>query len=853
MAKKIEIFENTLLKLLVRRGTDVDRKNIILSEGELGYTIDTKKLYVGDGQTVGGVPAGGISFLGTYNQANNQVSTSFNGDLIFSQGGNKLYTYVGPNWKEESAWKAIGGLYTAGNGSIVVDEQTNTISVGLLSANDVSTDALGAGMALDTSKRVTLSSAITIDKITTRNFDSITLPAKINHTFPTGSSVSRVYTLPTEQESGVLYTGIDGTLSWQPYNVGSHTLFVNGSAVVPVGTILAYPTNTNVPYGWVKCDGQVVNKNDYPDLEFILYGGTSGPQFRVPDLTDKSIYGTLDPTTSVVYTTVSGESSSLPLSPLSAIGMIYIIKARPDDVVSSDMIVNYPIVANLNGSDQGQEVFSTLGNTVKLEFDTSGPIGFRNKVINGNFDFWQRRNETFNIPVSNVPVYYPDGSVTRTMVTADRWTTVVVGDLQRGRFSVRRMYTSPDNFPVEDPEDDFFLPGTNYLSLTYDTNVGVPVDGTTLYDSLCESRGILCAQNIEDAATMLGKTLTLSFWARTTRETPTKIYCGHNIRTGDSSLTTPGIFSELFELNKDWQFFQHTFTLPTYHQVSAVGYSTATIPRSFGKIPERPDYTALSLTNSLPALSSWLLHTSIRTHSSRGHLALFGHSISATVDGYAYYLPGSGAPINYPANCMTMDTLSTLCVNMLSGETASSYEIAQIQLEVGKGASPFEHRPKQTELALCQRYFEKSYDVNMPVGTAGLLVSNTTRYFLLSTKNILHESPLFAGGTSWSMRFDRPFKVTKARYPFTMLYSPRTGLSGAFSYDIAPTAPIDLRFGRQASTNSAGLSNVAISDTNGWHTGAIQSAIKAEGGSQTLGFVGCYTMYAADAEINYIP
>lgn len=54
MAKKIEILENTLLKLLVRRGVDADRKNVILSEGELGYTEDSKRLFVGDGTTVGG-------------------------------------------------------------------------------------------------------------------------------------------------------------------------------------------------------------------------------------------------------------------------------------------------------------------------------------------------------------------------------------------------------------------------------------------------------------------------------------------------------------------------------------------------------------------------------------------------------------------------------------------------------------------------------------------------------------------------------------------------------------------------------------------------------------------------------
>ena len=54
----IEILENTLLKLLVRRGTNADRKQITLESGELGYTTDTKRLFAGDGTTVGGILVG---------------------------------------------------------------------------------------------------------------------------------------------------------------------------------------------------------------------------------------------------------------------------------------------------------------------------------------------------------------------------------------------------------------------------------------------------------------------------------------------------------------------------------------------------------------------------------------------------------------------------------------------------------------------------------------------------------------------------------------------------------------------------------------------------------------------------
>lgn len=43
------------MALRLRRGTDLERQSIIFEEGELVYTTDTKKLWVGDGQTLGGV------------------------------------------------------------------------------------------------------------------------------------------------------------------------------------------------------------------------------------------------------------------------------------------------------------------------------------------------------------------------------------------------------------------------------------------------------------------------------------------------------------------------------------------------------------------------------------------------------------------------------------------------------------------------------------------------------------------------------------------------------------------------------------------------------------------------------
>ena len=43
------------MALQIRRGTDAERGGITPLAGELVFTTDTKKLFVGDGSTVGGV------------------------------------------------------------------------------------------------------------------------------------------------------------------------------------------------------------------------------------------------------------------------------------------------------------------------------------------------------------------------------------------------------------------------------------------------------------------------------------------------------------------------------------------------------------------------------------------------------------------------------------------------------------------------------------------------------------------------------------------------------------------------------------------------------------------------------
>ena len=67
------------MALKLRRGTEANRTSITPAEGEIIYVTDTKKIYVGDGTTPGGVlqggSGGGASLTGITDNATASVLT----------------------------------------------------------------------------------------------------------------------------------------------------------------------------------------------------------------------------------------------------------------------------------------------------------------------------------------------------------------------------------------------------------------------------------------------------------------------------------------------------------------------------------------------------------------------------------------------------------------------------------------------------------------------------------------------------------------------------------------------------------------------------------------------------------
>jgi hypothetical protein len=97
----------SIIKLKVRRGTDAQRRTIILEQGELGYTTDTNRLYVGDGITLGGGPVGSVLSkpLATVSSLTGVTGAGLY-DIV--SANSLLYQLTGSNYTSLSSWAFIG-------------------------------------------------------------------------------------------------------------------------------------------------------------------------------------------------------------------------------------------------------------------------------------------------------------------------------------------------------------------------------------------------------------------------------------------------------------------------------------------------------------------------------------------------------------------------------------------------------------------------------------------------------------------------------------------------------------------------------------------------------------------------
>jgi hypothetical protein len=115
---------------------------------------------------------------------------------------------------------------------------------------------------------------------------------------------------------------------------------------------------------------------------------------------------------------------------------------------------------------------------------------------------------------------------------------------------------------------------------------------------------------------------------------------------------------------------------------------------------------------------------------------------------------------------VSLDTANTknlavfLYYNKADGTVGDFIYVTDVQLEPGSVATEFERRPFGEELALCQRYYEKSYNLSVNPGTVTDNGTAVTR------------------GTNGNFTIDVEFRTSKRATPSIVIYNPATGTAG---------------------------------------------------------------------------
>lgn len=229
----VEITDSTIIRSLVRKGTNTDRQLVTLGEGELGYTTDTKRLFIGDGSTVGG-NATGVKFFGeTTDFSAVGAQSPEPGDFFKANTGLYARNADGSgNANDISGYTQIGLAASVGDGlqissgaleiipdnttvqltsgqvavkTIQLDNITN-ISNNVILGNNTSADAAPIQLAIGNNSLLGRSGTGDISSITFQ--DAVTLGLG---TFNSGSPYSNT---SGQSGAGQVNTGYDGRITW---------------------------------------------------------------------------------------------------------------------------------------------------------------------------------------------------------------------------------------------------------------------------------------------------------------------------------------------------------------------------------------------------------------------------------------------------------------------------------------------------------------------------------------------------------------------------------------------------------------------------------------------------------------
>ena len=303
------MIDRRITKFKLRRGTDDQRKTVVFEEGELVYTTDTNRIYVGTGFTSGGIiVANTISYTLTSNPANPSPNDLFyREDLkrMYIYDANSFAHYVGPEPDETAITFDASNLLTIASAGVDNRHLSYTVvasagGVGL-SADGLYVNYDPTKLFIDGSNRLSVSPSIVSDLdpyggLTARALgvaasvdnqtiviDSTTNTIKVSSISAANISISAVHAINLHSDvalasGGIVHTptglsaGIDNnTIKMYSGKMGVDTSAL-GVQTIPAGTII-HTACSVAPTGYIACSGQRVLGSSYPALSAAIYVG----------------------------------------------------------------------------------------------------------------------------------------------------------------------------------------------------------------------------------------------------------------------------------------------------------------------------------------------------------------------------------------------------------------------------------------------------------------------------------------------------------------------------------------------------------------------------------------------------
>lgn len=216
-------------------------------------------------------------------------------------------------------------------------------------------------------------------------------------------------------------------------------------------------------------------------------------------------------------------------------------------------------------------------------------------------------------------------------------------------------------------------------------------DGTYGFDRWAQS-------NSGGTVTMSSQTFTAGSPAATGYESPTFL------RMVTSGQSTSGHYAGFYHHIEDVRTFANSTVTVSFWAKASSGtpkislentqfFGSGGSPSSFvqtpvGAVTISTSWARYSFTFAVPSISGKTIGTTANTSSLR-----------------LFFFVSAGSTLNTVASSI--------------GIQNNTFDIWGIQCERGSVATPFEQRPIQTELALCQRYYEKSYALATAPGSSG--------------------------------------------------------------------------------------------------------------------------------------